>query len=92
MVEQRVSPCYRGGPAAASNQLSRTIDASTPLEANDFRMNVPRFSPENRAANLGAVDVTLLDADLRTIDEAFAAMTVHGARYSAALPAMIDRC
>lgn len=119
--------------------LTGTIDEHTPLDANDFRMNVPRFSPENRAANqsvvhvvramaeskrvtpaqvalawllaqkpwivpipgttkrhrleenLGAVEVSMSSAELRTIDESLAMITVQGARYSAGLQAMIDR-
>ena len=41
--------------------LTGAIDASTTFEANDFRANVPRFSPEARAANLDFVET------LRTI-------------------------
>jgi len=37
--------------------LTGKIDASTKFDANDFRNNVPRFSPEARAANQALVDV-----------------------------------
>ncbi|GAB3105172.1 aldo/keto reductase [Lysobacter terrae] len=36
--------------------LTGAIDASTTFDANDFRANVPRFSPEARAANLAFVE------------------------------------
>jgi aryl-alcohol dehydrogenase-like predicted oxidoreductase len=123
--------------------LTGAIDATTTFDATDFRRSVPRFSPENRAANqavvdlvgaiaarkdatpaqvalawllaprpgahptivpipgttkrhrleenLGAVDVALTADDLREIDEASARITVHGARYSEAAQARIDR-
>ncbi|HEU4699213.1 MAG TPA: aldo/keto reductase [Gemmatimonadales bacterium] len=41
--------------------------------------------------NLGAVDVALTPADLGEIEAAAAHITVHGARYSAAAQARIDR-
>jgi aryl-alcohol dehydrogenase-like predicted oxidoreductase len=41
--------------------------------------------------NLGAVDVELTTDDLREIEDAAADITVHGARYSAAAQARIDR-
>lgn len=37
--------------------LTGQIDASTAFTPNDFRNTVPRFSPENRAANQALVDV-----------------------------------
>lgn len=37
--------------------LTGHIDASTAFAPNDFRNTVPRFSPENRAANQAMVDV-----------------------------------
>lgn len=37
--------------------LTGHIDASTAFTPNDFRNTVPRFSPENRAANQAMVDV-----------------------------------
>jgi aryl-alcohol dehydrogenase-like predicted oxidoreductase len=37
--------------------LTGQIDASTAFTPNDFRNTVPRFSPENRAANQAMVDV-----------------------------------
>lgn len=37
--------------------LTGTIDATTPLDAGDFRNTVPRFAPENRAANRAIVDL-----------------------------------
>ena len=41
--------------------------------------------------NIGAVDVALTADDLREIDAASAAITVHGARYSEGAQRMIDR-
>jgi aryl-alcohol dehydrogenase-like predicted oxidoreductase len=41
--------------------------------------------------NLGAVDVQLTAADLREIDEASSAITIHGARYSEGAQRMVDR-
>jgi aryl-alcohol dehydrogenase-like predicted oxidoreductase len=35
--------------------LTGKIDENTSFEANDFRANVPRFTPENRKANLAVV-------------------------------------
>jgi aryl-alcohol dehydrogenase-like predicted oxidoreductase len=37
--------------------LTGKIDETTKLDANDFRNNVPRFSPENRKANQALVDL-----------------------------------
>jgi aryl-alcohol dehydrogenase-like predicted oxidoreductase len=37
--------------------LTGKIDATTTFDAGDFRGTVPRFSPENRAANQGLVDL-----------------------------------
>lgn len=36
--------------------LTGAIDANTPFASNDFRMQVPRFSPEARAANQALVE------------------------------------
>jgi aryl-alcohol dehydrogenase-like predicted oxidoreductase len=41
--------------------------------------------------NLGAVDVDLTAEDLRDIDDASAAITIHGARYGEGSQRMIDR-
>jgi aryl-alcohol dehydrogenase-like predicted oxidoreductase len=37
--------------------LTGKIDPDTKFDATDFRSTVPRFSPENRQANQGLVDV-----------------------------------
>ena len=37
--------------------LTGTMDASTPIAANDFRAVLPRFTPEARAANQAVVDL-----------------------------------
>ena len=37
--------------------LTGKIDENTPFEASDFRSTVPRFSPENRKANRGFVEL-----------------------------------
>jgi aryl-alcohol dehydrogenase-like predicted oxidoreductase len=37
--------------------LTGTIDASTTFDPNDFRTSVPRFSPENRQANMALVEL-----------------------------------
>jgi aryl-alcohol dehydrogenase-like predicted oxidoreductase len=37
--------------------LTGKIDESTTLDSNDFRNNIPRFTPEARKANKGLVDV-----------------------------------
>jgi aryl-alcohol dehydrogenase-like predicted oxidoreductase len=37
--------------------LTGKIDENTPLDAKDFRNTIPRFSPENRKANLAMVDL-----------------------------------
>jgi aryl-alcohol dehydrogenase-like predicted oxidoreductase len=41
--------------------------------------------------NLGGINVQLAAADLREIDEASAAITIHGARYSEGSQRMVDR-
>ena len=37
--------------------LTGTIDETTAFESTDFRSTVPRFTPENRKANLALVDI-----------------------------------
>src|SRR5579864_6633106 len=37
--------------------LTGKIDENTPIESNDFRSTLPRFSPENRKANQALVDL-----------------------------------
>ncbi len=37
--------------------LTGTMDAETPISDDDFRSGLPRFSPENRAANQAVVDL-----------------------------------
>jgi len=37
--------------------LTGKMDASTPLQAKDFRATLPRFTPEARAANVALVDL-----------------------------------
>jgi aryl-alcohol dehydrogenase-like predicted oxidoreductase len=37
--------------------LTGRMDASTPLEADDFRAQLPRFTPEARQANMALVDL-----------------------------------
>ena len=37
--------------------LTGKIDASTPLESNDFRRTIPRFTPEARQANQALIDL-----------------------------------
>ena len=119
--------------------LTGTLDASTPLDASDFRSLLPRFSAENREANQGFVDWlrafaaqrsatpaqialawllaqrpwivpipattkrhrleenlsaathVLSPSDLREIDEALEAITLHGDRYPEVLQRMVDR-
>ena len=119
--------------------LTGQIDDKTTFDAGDFRHLVPRFSEENRKANLGFIEwlkafaarkhatpaqIALgwllaqkpwivpipgttkakrleenigatslpLDADdLRSIDEAFARIPVHGARYTPQLQSLVDR-
>jgi aryl-alcohol dehydrogenase-like predicted oxidoreductase len=119
--------------------LTGKIDDKTTFEATDFRNVVPRFTEENRKANLafvewlktfaarkhatpaqialawllaqkpwivpipgttkvsrleeniGAAQVHLDGDALRSIDEAFAAIPVHGARYPAHLQALVGR-
>lgn len=119
--------------------LTGQIDDKTTFDAGDFRQLVPRFSEENRKANLGFIEwlkafaarkhatpaqIALgwllaqkpwivpipgttkakrleenigatslpLDADdLRSIDEAFARIPVHGARYTPQLQSLVDR-
>ena len=50
--------------------LTGAIDASTTFDANDFRANVPRFSSEARAANLGFVETLRDMADRRGVTSA----------------------
>ena len=119
--------------------LTGTIDDKTTFTADDFRNSVPRFTEENRKANLafvawlngfaegkdatpaqialawllaqrpwivpipgttkghrldeniGAAGVALTADDLRRIDEAAREIPVHGARYPAALQALVGR-
>jgi aryl-alcohol dehydrogenase-like predicted oxidoreductase len=37
--------------------LTGKIDENTPIESNDFRSTLPRFTPENRKANQALVDL-----------------------------------
>jgi aryl-alcohol dehydrogenase-like predicted oxidoreductase len=119
--------------------LTGKIDEKTAFEPTDFRNVVPRFTEENRKANLafvewlkafaerknasaaqialawllaqkpwivpipgttklarlqeniGAAEVQLNTDELRSIDEAFANIPVHGARYPAHLQALVGR-
>jgi aryl-alcohol dehydrogenase-like predicted oxidoreductase len=119
--------------------LTGKIDEKTTFDATDFRNVVPRFTEENRKANLafvewlktfaerkhatpaqialawllaqkpwivpipgttklprleeniGAAHVQLGTDDLRSIDEALAKLTVHGARYPAHLQSLVGR-
>jgi aryl-alcohol dehydrogenase-like predicted oxidoreductase len=119
--------------------LTGTIDAKTTFDASDFSNVVPRFTEENRKANLafvewltafaarkhatpaqialawllaqkpwivpipgttkvarleeniGAAHVPLDTDELRSIDEAFAKIPVHGARYPAHLQSLVGR-
>lgn len=50
--------------------LTGAIDASTTFDAGDFRANVPRFSPEARAANLAFVETLGIIAARRGVTKA----------------------
>jgi len=50
--------------------LTGKIDESTPLDPNDFRNTVPRFSPENRKANQAVVDLVKRIAAERNVTPA----------------------
>jgi len=119
--------------------LTGKIDETTTFDAADFRHQIPRFTEDNRKANLafiewlkafaerrhatpaqialawllaqkawivpipgttkidrlkeniGAASVPLDASDLASIDEAFARIPVHGARYTANLQALVGR-
>jgi aryl-alcohol dehydrogenase-like predicted oxidoreductase len=119
--------------------LTGKIDENTTFDSTDFRNVVPRFTAENRKANLafvdwlttfaekkhatpaqialawllaqkpwivpipgttklprleenvGAAHVQLGTDDMRSIDEALAKLTVHGARYPAQLQSLVGR-
>jgi aryl-alcohol dehydrogenase-like predicted oxidoreductase len=119
--------------------LTGKIDENTTFDSTDFRNIVPRFTAENRKANLAFVDwlttfaprknatpaqialawllaqkpwivpipgttklsrleenigatrVQLDTDDVRSIDEALAKLTVHGARYPAHLQSLVGR-
>lgn len=119
--------------------LTGTINPTTPLGPDDFRHNVPRFSPDNRAANqvlvdviagfaarwqatpaqvalawllakrpwivpipgttkrhrleenIGAAKLTLSSEDVRSLEEAAAAVPVRGERYTPMLQRLVGR-
>ena len=50
--------------------LTGKVDADTKFDSTDFRSSVPRFSDENRKANLALVDVVQNFADQRRVSPA----------------------
>jgi diketogulonate reductase-like aldo/keto reductase len=53
---------------------------------------IPATTKRHRLAeNLGAATLVLTPSDLREIDDAFAAISLHGDRYPDVLQRMVDR-
>jgi len=50
--------------------LTGKIDANTKFDTSDFRSSVPRFTPENRKANRGLVDLVTAFAEQRKMTPA----------------------
>jgi aryl-alcohol dehydrogenase-like predicted oxidoreductase len=69
--------------------LTGKIDETTAFDSTDFRNVVPRFTAENRKANLAFVE--WLTTFAREIDRGAAAISVHGARYPEHLQKLVGR-
>ena len=65
--------------------LTGAFDATTPIDATDFRAGLPRFTPEARTANQALVDL------LRGIGERKASDAGPGRARLAARPEAVDR-
>jgi aryl-alcohol dehydrogenase-like predicted oxidoreductase len=66
--------------------LTGKLDENTKLDSNDFRNSVPRFSPENRKANLGIVDLVKRMAGMKKATPAQVALAWVLARKSWIVP------
>jgi aryl-alcohol dehydrogenase-like predicted oxidoreductase len=78
--------------AAEKKATPAQIALAWVLAQKPWAVPIPGTTKQKRLEeNLGAVDVELRMDDLRRIDEASAAIKVHGERYNAAAQAMIDR-
>ena len=78
--------------AAEKNATPAQIALAWLLAQKPWIVPIPGTTKLHRLEeNLGAVDVVLSATDLREIEEAYHAITLHGARYSASAQRMIDR-
>ena len=78
--------------AAQRNATPAQIALAWLLAQRSWIVPIPATTKRHRLEeNLGAATLTLTPSDLREIDEAFAAITLHGDRYPEALQRMVDR-
>jgi aryl-alcohol dehydrogenase-like predicted oxidoreductase len=78
--------------AAEKNATPAQIALAWLLGQKPWIVPIPGTTKLHRLEeNLGGVDVQLTAAELREIDDASAAITIHGARYSEGSQRMVDR-
>jgi aryl-alcohol dehydrogenase-like predicted oxidoreductase len=78
--------------AAQRNATPAQIALAWLLAQRPWIVPIPATTKRHRLEeNLGAATLTLTSADLREIDGALAAITLHGDRYPEALQRMVDR-
>ena len=78
--------------AAHRNATSAQIALAWLLAQGPRIVPIPATTKRHRLAeNLGAATLPLTSTDLREIDEAFAAITLHGDRYPEAMQKLVDR-
>jgi aryl-alcohol dehydrogenase-like predicted oxidoreductase len=78
--------------AARRNATPAQIALAWLLAQRPWIVPIPATTKRHRLEeNLGAATLTLTSSDLREIDEALAAITLHGDRYPEALQRMVDR-
>jgi pyridoxine 4-dehydrogenase len=78
--------------AAQRNATSAQIALAWLLAQGPRIVPIPATTKRHRLEeNLGAAMLTLTPSDLREIDEAFAAITLHGDRYPEAMQRLVDR-
>jgi len=78
--------------ATAKNATPAQVALAWLLERQPWIVPIPGTTKLHRLEeNLGAVDVTLTAEDLREIDSASSAITIHGARYGEGSQRMVDR-
>ena len=78
--------------AAQRNATSAQIALAWLLAQRPWIVPIPATTKRHRLEeNLGAATLTLTSSDLREIDDALAAITLHGDRYPEALQRLVDR-